>query len=92
MNSKTEPEQALNDYALNFVRTQLIATQMEEVMKKYLDEPCIPGEIDLVSAERMLSAFDRGIIDDHPETGKHVDPDAHECGRRSELLSPSLDT
>jgi CzcA family heavy metal efflux pump len=51
MNSKTEPEQALNDYALNFVRTQLITVEGAAVPFPY------GGKFRLVSVDLDTAAL-----------------------------------
>src|SRR5215813_5212981 len=51
MNSKTEPEQALNDYALNFVRTQLITVEGAAVPYPY------GGKFRLVSVDLDTAAL-----------------------------------
>jgi len=51
MNSKTEPEQTLNDYALNFVRTQLITVEGAAVPFPY------GGKFRLVSVDLDTAAL-----------------------------------
>src|SRR5213079_573855 len=51
MNSKTEPEQTLNDYALNFVRTQLITVEGAAVPFPY------GGKFRLVSVDLNTAAL-----------------------------------
>jgi len=51
MNSKTEPEQTLNDYALNFVRTQLITVEGAAVPYPY------GGKFRLVSVDLDTAAL-----------------------------------